>query len=101
MELTAAIEALASLKTRSHVTLYTDSEYLKRGITEWLPEWKRRSWKRKGGKLANLDLWQALDRAIASHQIDWKWVRGHSGNRYNMKVDRLAREAIHRAAGGP
>ncbi len=94
MELTAATRALQALKRPCQVTFYTDSEYLRRGITEWLPNWRKRNWKRKGGTLANVDLWQELDQAIRPHQIDWHWVRGHAGNRDNERVDRLAREAI-------
>ncbi|MFA7406888.1 MAG: ribonuclease HI [Anaerolineaceae bacterium] len=94
MELQAAIEALRALKVPCQVTLYTDSEYLKKGITEWLPNWKQRNWKRKGGALANVDLWMALDKEIGSHEIHWCWVRGHAGNSYNERVDRLARRAI-------
>jgi ribonuclease HI len=94
MELTAAIEALSSLKRPCAVTLYTDSEYLKRGITEWLPGWRKRGWRRKGGALANIELWQALDEALQSHTVDWRWVRGHAGNALNQRVDRLARQAI-------
>ncbi len=63
------------------MTLYTDSEYLKRGITEWLPGWRKRGWRRKGGALANLELWQALDEALQPHQVEWRWVRGHAGER--------------------
>lgn len=94
MELQAALEALRALKEPCQVTLFTDSEYLKKGITEWLPNWKRRNWQRKGGKLANADLWMKLDEEIARHEIQWRWVRGHAGNIYNERVDRLARQAI-------
>jgi len=94
MELNAALEALKALTEPCQVSLYTDSEYLKKGITEWLPDWKRRNWKRKGGKLANVDLWMKLDEEIARHQIQWRWVRGHAGNRMNERVDQLARKAI-------
>ena len=94
MELTAAVQALQTLKKPCRVVLYTDSEYLQRGITEWLPGWKARGWKRKEGALANADLWQALDAAIASHQVEWRWTRGHAGDPDNMRVDRLARKAI-------
>jgi ribonuclease HI len=96
MELTAAIQALEALTQPCQVAFYTDSEYVKRGITEWMPRWKERNWRRKGGKLANIDLWQALDRAIQSHEIEWRWVRGHAGNPDNNRVDRLARRAIQR-----
>jgi ribonuclease HI len=94
MELTAALQALQSLKRPCRVRLFTDSEYLRRGITEWLPGWRRRNWKRKEGALANADLWQALDRAVHQHQIEWHWVRGHTGHRENERVDQLARQAI-------
>jgi ribonuclease HI len=95
MELTAALRALQALKRPCAVTLYTDSEYLKRGITEWLPGWRRRGWRRKGGALANVDLWQALDEALKEHEVEWRWVRGHAGQALNERVDRLARQAIH------
>lgn len=94
MELTAAVRALDTLKSPCKVNLYTDSEYLRRGITEWLPGWRARNWRRKGGKLANVDLWKELDAAIRRHDVRWHWVRGHAGNRYNERVDRLAKQAI-------
>jgi ribonuclease HI len=94
MELTAALQALRSLKRPCRVKLYTDSEYLRRGITEWLPGWRKRNWKRKEGALANADLWQALDEEIRHHQIEWRWVRGHAGHLENERVDELARQAI-------
>jgi ribonuclease HI len=94
MELAAAIAALQALKKPSQIEFYTDSQYLKRGITEWMPNWRARSWRRKGGKLANVDLWQALDRNISLHRINWHWVRGHSGDRNNQRVDFLARKSI-------
>lgn len=96
MELTAAIEALKALKQPSWVEFFTDSQYLRLGITEWIPNWRARNWRRKGGKLANVDLWQALDKSIQDHQINWHWVRGHSGDRNNQRVDSLARSAISR-----
>jgi ribonuclease HI len=95
MELTAAIRAFQALKHPCRVDFYTDSEYLKRGISEWLPGWRARNWRRKGGALANVDLWQELDAAIQPHEIEWHWTRGHAGDRDNQRVDRLAREAIH------
>jgi len=95
MELTAALQALQALKQPCRVDLFTDSEYLKRGITEWLPDWRRRQWKRKSGKLANVDLWQALDAAMILHQVRWHWVRGHAGDIHNKRVDLLARQAAH------
>ena len=94
MELTAAVQALGLLKQPARVDLFTDSEYLRRGITEWLPDWRRRGWKRKSGKLANIDLWQALEAALEGHVISWHWVRGHAGNRFNQRVDNLARIAM-------
>ncbi len=94
MELTAAVQALQALSRPCQVDFYTDAEYLRRGITEWLPGWKKRGWKRKGGALANQDLWQALEAALADHDITWHWVRGHAGDRDNQRVDRLARQAI-------
>jgi ribonuclease HI len=94
MELTAAIRALQALKQPCAVVLFTDSEYLKRGITEWLPGWRSRGWRRKSGALANLELWQALDAALQPHRVEWRWVRGHAGDPLNARVDRLARQAI-------
>ena len=94
MELTAAIRALQALKRPCQVDLYTDSEYLRRGITEWLPGWRQRDWRRKEGTLANRELWQELDAALAPHQVRWHWVKGHSRDALNQRVDRLAREAI-------
>jgi ribonuclease HI len=94
MELTAAVEALKALSQPCRVEFFTDSEYLRRGITEWLPDWRRRGWKRKSGKLANIDLWQVLETAIGEHDISWHWVRGHAGDRNNQHVDNLARKAM-------
>lgn len=94
MELRAALEALRALTEPCHVTLFTDSEYLKKGITLWMPNWKRRNWRRKGGKLANVDLWMKLDEEIQRHEIHWRWVRGHTGNVMNERVDKLAKAAI-------
>lgn len=100
MELTAAVEALNQLKRKSEIDFYTDSEYLRRGVTEWLEGWRARQWKRKSGKLMNVDLWQALDAAIQRHEIDWHWVRAHNGNRDNQRVDHLARQAMRRGTRG-
>jgi len=94
MELRAALEALRALTDSCNVTLFTDSKYLKKGVTEWMPNWKRRNWRRKGGKLANVDLWMKLDEEISRHEIHWHWVPGHSGNVMNERVDRLAKRAI-------
>jgi ribonuclease HI len=96
MEMTAALEALNSLKTPCQIDFYSDSEYLRKGITEWMANWKRRGWKTAAKKpVKNQDLWKALDHAIQSHQIIWHWVRGHAGHRDNERVDQLARQALH------
>jgi ribonuclease HI len=94
MELTAAVQAMEALTRPSQIEIYTDSEYLKRGIKEWLPGWRARGWRRKGGALANADLWKALDKLTQLHQVEWHWVRGHAGNPDNERVDRLARQSI-------
>ncbi len=93
MELTAALRAIQAIKEKKKITIYTDSRYLQQGIEEWMPNWIARNWKRKGGILANKDLWQDLSAEIAHRTIKWKWVRGHAGHRYNERVDRIAREA--------
>ena len=94
MELTAAIEALRALKRPCRVTLRTDSEYLRQGITTWLPAWIARGWQRKGKKpVENEDLWRALDEARQRHDIRWEWVRGHAGDRFNERVHALATRA--------
>jgi ribonuclease HI len=95
MELTAAVQALDALKEPCQVDIYTDSEYLRRGITEWMPDWRRRGWKRKSGKLANIDLWQALETKLEKQSITWHWVKGHAANQLNQRVDALARKAMH------
>ncbi|MBE9524062.1 MAG: ribonuclease HI [Chloroflexi bacterium] len=95
MEMTAALEALKSLKTPCKIDFFTDSEYLRNGITKWMVNWKRRGWKTSAKKpVKNQDLWKALDRAIHPHQITWHWVRGHTGHRENERVDKLARQAV-------
>ena len=95
MELTAALEALRALKRPCQIEFHTDSEYLRKGITEWIGNWKRRGWKTAAKKpVKNQDLWQALDQAIQPHQITWHWVRGHAGHPENERVDQLARAAI-------
>lgn len=100
MELTAAIRGLEALKRRCRVRLYTDSEYVKRGVTEWVADWKRRGWKTADKKpVKNLDLWEQLDALAARHQVEWHWVRGHSGVPQNERVDRLANRAIDRMIG--
>ncbi len=95
MELTAAIQALESLKRPCRVVLTTDSQYLRRGITEWLPNWKRRGWRTAERKpVKNADLWQRLDILAAHHEIDWRWVRGHDGHPGNEQADRLANQGV-------
>ena len=91
MELTAAIEALKALNEPCRVSLTTDSTYVKDGITQWLANWKRNGWKTAAKKpVKNQDLWQALDHESARHEIDWCWVKGHSGHPENERADRLA-----------
>ena len=95
MELTAAIMALEALKRPCKITLTTDSQYVKHGITEWLKDWKLRGWKTANKKqVKNVDLWQRLDAAVSQHDINWEWVRGHSGHTENDRVDQLANLAI-------
>lgn len=95
MELTAALEAIKALKEPCQIDFYTDSEYLKKGITEWVSNWKRKGWKTAAKKpVKNQDLWKALDEAVQRHQIEWHWLRGHAGHRENERVDKLARTAI-------
>jgi ribonuclease HI len=94
MELTAALRAIQAVKEKDkRIVIFTDSQYLKMGIEEWMPAWIARNWKRKGGALANVDLWQALAKEIEKRDIHWKWVRGHAGHHFNERVDRIAREA--------
>lgn len=101
MELTAVVEALNALKETCRVTVYTDSRYLRDGITRWIQRWKRNGWK-TAAKTAvkNQDLWEALDRICQKHQIEWRWVKGHAGHRENERADELAREAIRNRTGG-
>ena len=95
MELTAAIEALAALKRPCKVRLYTDSQYVQKGITEWLSGWKKRGWRTAGGEpVKNADLWRALESAAELHSVEWHWVRGHSGVPGNERADALANLAI-------
>lgn len=99
MELMAAIHALNALKRPCHVILHTDSQYVRRGITEWLTGWTRRGWKTaSGAPVKNRDLWEKLHASIQQHQIDWKWVKGHSGHTENERVDQLAREQAQQHA---
>lgn len=100
MELTAVIRALEALKRPVEARVFTDSEYVRRGITEWVSSWKARGWKTADRKpVKNQDLWEELDRLAAQHRIQWHWVKGHSGIPGNERVDRLANEAIDALTG--
>ena len=95
MELMAVISALESMKYHSDVELWTDSQYVKNGITAWIQSWKRNGWKTADKKpVKNAELWQQLDAARARHKIEWKWVKGHAGHPENERADELARAAI-------
>lgn len=95
MELTAAIRGLQALTRACSVELHTDSQYLIRGVTEWLSDWKRRDWRTADKKpVKNVDLWRELDGLAQHHSVDWHWVRGHAGVERNEQVDRLANQAI-------
>ena len=95
MELTAVIEALASLKRRSPVAIYTDSEYVRNGITTWIHGWKTRGWRTADKKpVKNTDLWQKLDALAAQHDVQWHWVRGHTGDPGNERADALANRGV-------
>jgi len=95
MELTAAIRALEAVKEPCRIDLTTDSNYVRQGITEWLPAWKRRNWRTADRKpVKNVDLWQRLDELHAQHEVKWHWVKGHSGHVENERADALANKAI-------
>ena len=95
MELVAPVEALDALPDSSLVSLYTDSQYVKNGITVWISNWKRNGWKTSNGKqVKNQDLWQALDQSTRRHVVEWYWVKGHSGDAGNERADELANKAI-------
>jgi ribonuclease HI len=99
MELTAAIEGLRALKRPCHVDLYTDSNYVRRGITEWLPRWQANGWRTADRKaVKNQDLWEALATAMSPHVVEWHWVPGHAGVEGNERADALARAAIRALA---
>jgi ribonuclease HI len=98
MELLAAISALEALKRPAHVDLYTDSQYLRGGITGWIHNWKRNGWKTADKKpVKNVDLWQRLDTALGEHEIAWHWVKGHVGHPENERADQLARDGLAEA----
>ena len=95
MELTAVISALGALEKRCTVTVYTDSEYVKNGITTWIHGWKKRGWKTSDNKpVKNIDLWQRLDELNAAHAVSWRWVKGHAGDPGNERADRLANKGV-------
>lgn len=98
MEITAAVQAFLALKEPCRVEIFTDSEYLKKGITEWINTWKKLDWRRgspgKTKPLKNAELWKELDQVITEHQVTWHWVRGHAGHAENERVDKLARDAM-------
>jgi ribonuclease HI len=102
MEIMAAIAALEALTRPSDVRVHTDSQYLRDGITRWLPQWKARGWKTADKKpVKNIDLWQRLETALETHTVEWRWVRGHSGHPENERADALARAAITEARRAP
>lgn len=95
MELMAVIEALKALKRPCKVVLHTDSQYVQKGISEWIHKWKARGWRTADKKLVkNVDLWMELDQATAQHDIDWRWVKGHAGHEGNEKADQLANKGV-------
>ena len=98
MELMAAIAGLEALNRPCRVRLYTDSQYLRDGITQWLPGWKARGWRTAAkAPVKNIDLWQRLEQAVAAHDIEWHWVRGHAGHPENERADALARGGLDAA----
>jgi ribonuclease HI len=98
MEMTAVIEGLRALKRSCTVAVYTDSQYVQKGISEWVRGWKARGWKTADKKpVKNEDLWRALDEAAALHDVSWHWVRGHAGHAENERADALARKGLHEA----
>lgn len=98
MELMAAIQGLSALNRRCNVSVYTDSEYVRRGISEWLANWKKRGWKTANRKsVKNKDLWRKLDELAAQHDIEWHWVKGHAGNPGNERADQLANDGLERS----
>jgi ribonuclease HI len=100
MELTAVIEGLRSLKERSSVRVYTDSQYVQKGISEWIHSWKKRGWMTSDKKpVKNVDLWKILDEAAQRHQVSWHWVKGHAGHPENERADALANKGITKEEG--
>lgn len=101
MELLAVIRSLEALKRRCRARVYTDSQYVQKGISEWLPGWKRRGWRTGDNKpVKNVDLWQALDALASAHEVEWVWVRGHAGHPENERADQLANRGVASVTGG-
>jgi ribonuclease HI len=95
MELTAVIKAIAALKKPCNIKITTDSQYVRKGITEWIYKWKKNNWRTSNKKpVKNIDLWQQLDNAVKQHEISWHWIKGHSGHEQNELADQLANQAI-------
>lgn len=94
MEMIAALEALRTIDRSKKVSIYTDSQYLRNGVEVWLRNWKAKNWKRKGGALANVDLWKSLAEEIDQRKITWHWLKGHNGHPYNERADRLAQQML-------
>ena len=95
MELQAAIESLKALKKKCHVDLYTDSQYVRGGITGWIKNWKKNGWRTANKKpVKNIELWQALEEALSHHEVEWHWVKGHNGHPENERADELARQGM-------
>lgn len=100
MELTGVIEGLQSLKKRCSVDVYTDSQYVRKGVTEWMPKWKLNGWRTADKKpVKNSDLWKILDEASVRHLVRWHWVKGHSGNPGNERADQLANQGVEQVLG--
>jgi ribonuclease HI len=101
MELTAVIRALEALKRPSRVRLYTDSQYVQKGISEWIHSWKRKGWKTADKKdVKNVDLWRELEALAAQHEVEWLWVKGHAGHPENERADALANKGIEGGSAG-
>ena len=102
MELLAVIEALSTLSPPANARLHTDSQYVQKGISEWIHSWKRRGWRTSDGKpVKNVDLWQRLDAVSGQHKIEWVWVRGHAGDPGNERADQLANRGVASIGNGP
>ena len=102
MELLAVIEGLTALTRQCEIHVHTDSQYVQKGISEWIHSWKRRGWRTAAGQpVKNQDLWQRLDAVVAAHQVAWHWVKGHAGHPGNEAADRLANQGVSVGQGGP